>query len=1631
MAVGKISGPLLKENLLRDGVDLAFETDLIYLDVNNRRVGIKTSTPSHDLTVNGTTRTTNLEVTNTATIGNVVFSGDQIYSNTGTLNLATSGIVQVQSRLIIDDLKLEGNAITNINPASPDINITANGSGDINLNSNTLVNGNLHATGTITADGNITIGDADTDNVIFNADVASDIIPNVDNTYQLGTASKRWKDLYVDNIVATNVSGGSITVNGIDIALSQGNIYYVATNGNDGNSGVHQNDPLSSVGRALDLASAGDTIYIYPGTYQETLPLVIPAGVTVKGSGIRSVTIEPDSDVTVDMFLLNGETTIEDLTIRGFEFDAATNTGYAFRFAPGFKVTTRSPYIRNLTVITAGSTVRLMTNPVDDPRGFLSGDAGKGAYLDGSLADPTSNEASCLFHSVTFICPGVDAITAINGVRVEWLNCFTYFADRGLYLLSGNSGFASDGKTRIKITNKTGTFNVGNTLSYYDTDGTTVLASGVIESIDGDFYVIDGKAVGFETPSDRPSKTIVLNGDAKLSTAQKKFGSASLVVDGVGDYITVASQPDFAFGTADFTLDLFWRPNALGTQQVLLDMRTATTDVALYLEMNTAGNIRLFVNGAYRITSSVAVTAASWNHITLFRTSGVTKLAINGTITPTTYSDSNNYGNRPFRIGANWVGSVPCAGYFDEVRVVKGAAKYTTSVTVPTAAFQGDSSTVLLLHFDGTNNSTLILDDGITLQDIRTSSGGTASIIDFADYSDFGVELRSIGSANVYGNYGAYGDGEGVLGYLIGQNFAYIGSGRLSNNDPIIIPNDSTNVNEVVQFNRAKIYYTSVDAQGNFKVGDFFKVDQATGEITFSGSNVTFTAPSGIIFTDGINVTEITPTKVETGNIRISGNTIESTTLGITLTAANSQINITSNTDISGDLSVTNNFNVQGSTVLGNSNTDTVTVNASVNSDLIPNQTSVYDIGSPTKYWRNVYLNSALIDDISISGNVIQTVVSNADLELRANGTGIVSIPSDSLNVGQNFTVSGNSTLQNTTITGTLSAANISTNNLVVANTTTIINDIEISGNQIRTTVSNSDLEFTANGVGVVSIPENDVSISQDITVFGTTNLENVNINGILAVETLATPNSIVANNFITDDIQISGNVIRTSVSNSNLELRANGTGIVNIQENAVVDNNLTVNGITSLQNTNVTGTVTANDLITGSITVSSVSNIDSIQINNNTITTTVSNANLELRANGAGIVDIQDSAIVENDLTVNGTTSLQNTNITGTLSTTDLITGSISVSSVTNIDSIQINNNVIRTTVSNANLELRANGTGVINIQDNAVIQNNLTVLGNTSLQGNLSVTGTLSTTNLISSSLSLSGALTIDDIEINGNVIRTTTSNTNLELRTSGTGTIELENFSFNGNVITSTSAQDLEIVPSGTGIVKITSNQALQIPTGSDAQRPLAPQAGMIRFNSTVNQYEGYNGSYWIQLGGVSDVDRNTYIIPESSPGANDDTIYFYTNGQLAARLNSSFFDVNKVVVDNIEINDNIIRTTVTNTNLEFRPNGTGVVVMDNFEIGNNTILNTTSGAVTQFQSTGTGYFQIAGTNAVVIPSGNNSARPLSGVLGMIRWNTDFGIMEAYDGAAWVGVAGVGAGINAAQAQDIALAIVLSLG
>jgi len=484
--LGRISGPLLANNLVRHGIDLAFEDDLLYIDVNNGLVGFKTATPGFPLDVNGITNSTRLIVDTWFTVpdfyiasntiqntsgpiyihpaqqildgildgglsGTISYVGDVDGGSSGTL--VFSGVVDagisdpyggapriVTTAVRTDKLKVSNQLITNfVDGDSIEINPT----GIVVFNSNKVnVNGSLHATGDVTYDGDIIFGNANTDGVTFAADITSNITPDVSNTYDLGSLTKRWDDVYSPVITATNIVTTSLTISGIDVLLTPGKTIYVTVNGNDNNYGNHAHSTFATLKHALSQATSGDTVTIFPGTYTEIFPLTVPQGVTVKGYGIRAVKIQPtEATKTNDAFLLNGDTTIEFLTVANFFYNSLTNTGYAFRFVNGFKTLSRSPYIQNVTVKTQGSVTSL-----SDPYGFDAADAGAGAYIDGSVADASGTiPPTMLFFSATFIVPNQDAITALNGVRVEWLNSFSYFARTGIYLKNGTLGRASQG----------------------------------------------------------------------------------------------------------------------------------------------------------------------------------------------------------------------------------------------------------------------------------------------------------------------------------------------------------------------------------------------------------------------------------------------------------------------------------------------------------------------------------------------------------------------------------------------------------------------------------------------------------------------------------------------------------------------------------------------------------------------------------------------------------------------------------------------------------------------------------------------------------------------------------------------------------------------------------------------------------------------------------------------------------------------------------------------------------------------------------------------------------------------------------------------------------------------------------
>ena len=216
------------------------------MDVVNSRIGIRTAAPTNDLHVSGHTRTTDLTVDNQLNVGDLHFTGNTITSDSATINfVATAGEATVyHSRLRIDDLQLQGNVIsTTVSNSS--IEIDPNGTGTVNIIANTNITGNLNVTGNINATGNVVIGgniqigDALTDDIIINASIRSDLVPQTDNTYDIGSPSFRWRavyayNLYTDFIDVPSLDVGNLMFRDNEITTTTGQDLYIDGNGSGG-----------------------------------------------------------------------------------------------------------------------------------------------------------------------------------------------------------------------------------------------------------------------------------------------------------------------------------------------------------------------------------------------------------------------------------------------------------------------------------------------------------------------------------------------------------------------------------------------------------------------------------------------------------------------------------------------------------------------------------------------------------------------------------------------------------------------------------------------------------------------------------------------------------------------------------------------------------------------------------------------------------------------------------------------------------------------------------------------------------------------------------------------------------------------------------------------------------------------------------------------------------------------------------------------------------------------------------------------------------------------------------------------------------------------------------------------------
>jgi hypothetical protein len=218
-----------------------------------------------------------------------------------------------------------------------------------------------------------------------------------------------------------------------------------------------------------------------------------------------------------------------------------------------------------------------------------------------------------------------------------------------------------------------------------DLDGNGTSSSALLLHFDG---ANSSTAI---TDSGANALTITAHDGAVISTAQSKFGGASVYLPGSGSCLRITG--DLSLGTGDFTIDAWVRMTGGGDFPSILEIGSHLNPTGLLLVVNSSGAI--YSGGWY---GALTVSLNQWVHVAWVRQSGVLTVYLNGTATGSTSFTNNLSDSANITIGnkASNSAQYDYAGYIDELRIIKGTAVYTANFTPPTAPYsEGTAGTTM------------------------------------------------------------------------------------------------------------------------------------------------------------------------------------------------------------------------------------------------------------------------------------------------------------------------------------------------------------------------------------------------------------------------------------------------------------------------------------------------------------------------------------------------------------------------------------------------------------------------------------------------------------------------------------------------------------------------------------------------------------------------------------------------------------------------------------------------------------------------------------------------------------------------------------------------------------------------
>jgi len=200
--------------------------------------------------------------------------------------------------------------------------------------------------------------------------------------------------------------------------------------------------------------------------------------------------------------------------------------------------------------------------------------------------------------------------------------------------------------------------------------------------------------------------TVTCVNQAQIDTAQKEFGTGSILFDGTGDYLTLADSDDWDFGSGDFTIDFWVRFND-NTIKSTFYSQTVDDNNRVYFGKGADGYLYFSARlagvtiGYYCDDAAAAFSWANntWYHLACVRNGATTYIFINGT--SRTLTEYAAFGTQScpnlahtLEIGRYSAGDGEVNGWIDEFRISKGVARWTENFTPYTRAYDTKSDYV-------------------------------------------------------------------------------------------------------------------------------------------------------------------------------------------------------------------------------------------------------------------------------------------------------------------------------------------------------------------------------------------------------------------------------------------------------------------------------------------------------------------------------------------------------------------------------------------------------------------------------------------------------------------------------------------------------------------------------------------------------------------------------------------------------------------------------------------------------------------------------------------------------------------------------------------------------------------------